>query len=158
MTLSTDFILLRHLRLKIDLIPGPPHHDTSLYNPAIQAIARYPATEVATAVGDLRGVTLVTDGSVDPRAWQWVWRDGDRRLRIGFTAMGTVVESPTDLAWGGSPLECDCLVGDLLTFWAHVRRTHSDTWLHYDGRVYTPESFVGKIRQMLEAQVITDLV
>ncbi len=158
MTLPTDFILLRPLRLKIDLIPGPPHHDKSLYNPAIQAIARYPATEVAMAIGDLRGVTLVTDGSVDPRAWQWVWRDGDRRVRIGFTAMGTVIESPADLAWGGSPLEVDCLVGDLLTFWAHLRRTHTDTWLHYDGRVYTPESFVGKIRQMFEAQVITDLV
>ena len=154
----TDFILLRHLRLKIDLIPGPPHNDRSLYNPAIQAIARYPAVEVAAAIGDLRGVTLVTDGSGDPRAWQWVWRDGDRLLRIGFTAMGTVIESPADLAWGGSPLEADCLVGDLLTFWAHLGRTHADAWLHYDGRVYTPDGFVGRLREMLEAQVITDIV
>ena len=154
----TDFILLRHLRLKLDLIPGPPHHDRALYNPAIQAIARYPAVEVATAIGAMRGITLVTDGSFDPRAWQWVWRaDGDRRLRVGFTAMGSVIESPEDLAWGGSPLEADCLVGDLLTFWAHVRRTHPDTWLHYDGRVYTPDAFVDRVREVLEAIVITDL-
>ena len=153
----TDFILLRRLQLKLDLIPGPPHHDRSLYNPAIQAISRYAVAEVAQAIGDLRGVTLVTDGSVDPRAWQWVWRDGDRRLRIGFTAMGTVIESPADLAWGGSPLEADCLVGDLVTFWAHLMRPLTDTWLHYDGRVYTPDGFVGRIRKLLEDQVITDL-
>ena len=100
----TDFILLRALRLKLDLIPGPPHHDRALYNPAIQAIARYPAVEVATAIGAMRGITLVTDGSFDPRAWQWVWRaDGDRRLRVGFTAMGSAIESPLDLAWGRQP-------------------------------------------------------
>ena len=156
--LPTDFILLRPMRLKLDLIPGPPHNDRALYNPAIQAIARYPAVEVAAAIGDLRGVTLVTDGTVDPRAYQWVWRDGDRRLRIGFTAMGTVIESPADLAWGGSPLEADCLVGDLITFWTHLGRTHPDTWLHYDGRVYTPGGFVGRIREFFEAQVITDIV
>ena len=156
--LDDGFILLRRLRLKIDLIPGPPHNDRSLYNPAIQAIARYPAVEVATAVGHMRGVTLVTDGTRDPRAWQWVWRDGNRLLRIGFTAMGAVIEDVSDLAWGGSPLEADCLVGDLITFWAHVRQTHPDTWLHYDGRVYTPRAFVGRLREMFEAQVITDIV
>ncbi len=155
--LPTDFILLRRLRLKLDLIPGPPHHDRALYNPAIQAIARYPAVDVATAMGAMRGITLVTDGVFDPRAWQWVWRDGDRRLRVGFTAMGAVIESPADLAWGGSPLEADCLVGDLIGFWAHVRRTHADTWLHYDGRVYTPDGFVTRVGEVIEAQVVTDL-
>ncbi len=156
--LDDAFILLRPMRLKIDLIPGPPHHDKSLYNPAIQAIARYPATEVAAAIGGLRGVTMVTDGSIDPRAYQWVWRDGDRKIRVGFTAMGTVIESPADLAWGGSPLEVDCLVGDLITFWTHLGRTHAETWLHYDGRVYTPDGFVQRIREMFEAQVVTDIV
>jgi hypothetical protein len=156
--LDDDFILLRRLQLKLDLIPGPPHHDKQLYNPAIQAIARYPAAEVATAVGDMRGITLVTDGQRDPRAWQWVWRDGARRLRVGFSAMGSNPEDLSDLAWGGSPLEADCLVGDLITFWAHLRRTHPDTWLHYDGRVYTPQGFVDRIRDMIQNQVITDLV
>jgi hypothetical protein len=154
--LSTDFILLRRLRLKIDLIPGPPHNDKLLYSKAIQVIARYDSAELATAISQLENVEIVTDGSRDARAWQWVWRDGDRSLRIGFTIMGN--RADTEIAWGGSTLEADCFVGDLLSFWAAVRKTHPDTWLHYDGRVYTAEGFIDRLRDMLENEIITDIV
>ncbi len=154
--LTEDYILLRRLKLKIDLIPGPPHEDTLLYSHSIQVIARYPGQELAKAICDLPNTEIVTDGTRDPRAWQWVWRDGDRQLRMGFTIMGHATD--TETAWGGSSLEIDCYVGDLLLFWAQLRRTHPDCWLHYDGRVYTPQGFIDRLREMLENQVITDIV
>jgi hypothetical protein len=154
--LSTDYILLRRLRLKIDLIPGPPHNDTLLYSKSIQVIARYPGPEVAEAISKLPGVHVVTDGSRDSRAWQWVWRSGDRLLRIGFTIMGNRADTQT--AWGGSSLELDCYVGDLLGFWEQLRQTHPDCWMHYDGRVYTADAFIDRLREMLENEVITDIV
>src|SRR3954453_15285225 len=70
--LSTDFILLRRLRLKIDVIPGPPHNDKVLYSKAIQVIARYPAQEVAQSFSKIPNVEVVTDGGRDPRSWQWL--------------------------------------------------------------------------------------
>jgi len=154
--ISTDFILLRPLRLKIDLIPGPPHNDKMLYSKSIQVIARYPAQELASAISDMAAVDVVTEGLRDARAWQWMWRDGDRRLRIGFTVMGS--RDDAEIAWGGSTIDADCYVGDLLSFWAQLRKTHADTWLHYDGRVYTADGFIERIREMLETQVITDIV
>jgi len=154
--LSNDFILLRRLRLKIDVIPGPPHDDKALYNQSIQVIARYPAQAAAAAFSNLPSVTVVTDGSRDPRAWQWLWRDGDRSIRMGFTILGKEVDATT--AWGGSTLEVDGFVGDLLGFWAQIRKTHADTWLHYDGRVYTTTGLIDKIRKMIENEVITDIV
>jgi len=154
--LSTDFILLRRLRLKIDLIPGPPHNDKMLYSKSIQVIARYAAQELATTITHMHGVEVVTDGNRDARAWQWVWRDGDRQLRIGFTVMGA--KDDLEVAWGGSTLDAECFVGDLLSFWAQLRKTHPDTWLHYDGRVYTADGFIDRIRDMLENEVITDIV
>jgi hypothetical protein len=156
MTLSTDFILLRRLRLKIDLIPGPPHNDKLLYSKAIQVIARYPAPAVAEAITKITSVSVVTDGSRDPRAWQWQWRDGDRSIRIGFSILGKGLDAHT--AWGGSTLDVDCYVGDLLGVWAQLRKTHPDTWLHYDGRVYTANGIIEKIRKMIEAEIITDIV
>ncbi len=156
MTLSTDFILLRRIRLKIDLIPGPPHNDKVLYSKSIQVIARYPAHQVASAMTDMARTDIVTDGSRDPRAWQFLWRDGDRSLRVGFTVMGS--RADTEMAWGGSTLDADCFIGDLITFWSHLRQTHPDTWLHYDGRVYTATGFIDRVRDMLENEVITDIV
>ena len=144
------------MRLKIDLIPGPPHNDKLLYSKSIQVIARYPSQEMAAAVSDMTGVEVVTDGSRDARAWQWVWRDGDRSIRMGFTVMGN--RADTEVAWGGSTLEADCFVGDLLSFWELLRTTHPDTWLHYDGRVYTSGGFLDRLREMLENQVITDII
>jgi hypothetical protein len=154
--LSDDFILLRRLRLKIDLIPGPPHNDKLLYSQHIQVIVRYPAQEVAASFTKMPNVTVVTDGARDPRAWQWLWRSGDRSIRLGFTILGKELDPST--AWGGSTLEVDCYVGDLLGFWAQFRRTHPDTWLHYDGRVYTSDGFIRKIKAMIENEVITDIV
>jgi hypothetical protein len=156
MMLTTDYILLRRMKMKIDLIPGPPHDDQTLYSNAIQVIARYPAFAVAGAISKLSGTEVVTDGSRDPRAWQWVWRAGDRSIRIGFSILGKEVDANT--AWGGSTLEVDCYVGDLISLWAQQRKTHTDTWLHYDGRVYTATGFIDKLRQMLEDEVITDIV
>jgi hypothetical protein len=154
--LTTDFILLRRLRLKIDLIPGPPHNDKLLYSKSIQVIARYTSAELATAIQGLPNIETVTDGSRDARAWQWAWRDGDRSIRIGFTVMGN--RADTEVAWGGSTLGVDCYVGDLLSFWARLRKTHPDTWLHYDGRVYTADGFIDRLREMLENEVITDIL
>jgi hypothetical protein len=154
--LSTDFILLRRLRIKIDLIPGPPHNDKLLYSKAIQVIARYSTQELATVISQMPGVEIVTEGLRDPRAWQWQWRDGDRQLRIGFTVMGSREE--TEVAWGGSTLDTDCFVGDLLSFWVQLRKTHADTWLHYDGRVYTADGFIDRLREMLENEIIIDIV
>jgi hypothetical protein len=154
--ISNEFLLLRKLRLKIDLIPGPPHNDAGLYNQAIQVIARYPAESTATDISALPGISLVTDGSRDPIAWQWLWREGSRTIRIGFTVMGK--DTGPKAVWGGSSLECDCYVGDLLGLWGNFRKTHSDTWLHYDGRVYTGHVFLEKLRQMIEDQAITDIL
>ena len=153
--LSTDYILLRRLRLKIDLIPGPPHNDKVLYSKSIQVIARFGAQELATTISQMKSVEVLTDGSRDPRAWQWIYRDGNRSLRIGFTVMGA--REDTELAWGGSTLDADCYVGDLLSFWAVLRKTHADTWLHYDGRVYTANGFIDRLREMLEDQIIMDI-
>jgi hypothetical protein len=144
------------LKLKIDLIPGPPHNDKLLYSKAIQVIARYSAQELATTLTHMQAVQVFTDGTRDARAWQWVWREGDRQMRIGFTVMGS--KEDTDVAWGGSTLDVDCYVGDLLSFWVQLRKTHPDTWLHYDGRVYTADGFIERIREMLETQIITDIV
>jgi len=152
----TEFILMRRMRLKMDLIPGPPHNDKLLYSQAIQVIARYGAQNLATAISNIPGTEVVTDGSRDPRAWQWVWRAGDRNIRFGFTTLGKQIDPNT--AWGGSTLEIDCFIGDLLGFWAQVRKYAVDTWLHYDGRVYTPETFIDQIRKMIENEVITDIV
>ena len=154
--ISTDFILLRRLRLKIDLIPGPPHNDKLLYSKAIQVIARYEAQDLAGVISEIPAVEVVTDGIRDPRAWQWLWQEDDRQLRIGFTVMGSRDEKI--VAWGGSTIDADCFVGDLLSFWAKVRKTHGDTWLHYDGRVYTADGFIDRIREMLENQMIDDIV
>jgi hypothetical protein len=154
--LSTDFILLRRLRLKLDLIPGPPHNDKVLYSQAIQVIARYLAQEVAQSFTKIANVSVVTDGARDPRSWQWLWREGDRSIRVGFSILGKEIDPKT--AWGGSTLDADCFVGDLLTFWAQFQKSHSDTWLHYDGHVYTSTGFIEKIRQMIENEVITDIV
>jgi hypothetical protein len=154
--LSTDYILLRRLRLKIDLIPGPPHDNETLYNQAIQVIARYPAQQTAAAMGALPNVSVVTDGSLDPRSWQWLWRDGDRSIRFGFSLLEAQLEN--NMAWGGSTLETDCFVGDLLGLWAQFGRTHPDTWLHYDGLVYTSSGLIDKIRTMIENEVISDII
>jgi hypothetical protein len=154
--LSEDFILMRPIRLKIDLIPGPPHNDKLLYSHAIQVIARYPAHELAGAISRIAYVKLATDGSRDPRAWQWIWRHDDRIIRVGFTVMGS--KTDVNLAWGGSTLDAECLVGDLITFWSGLRESHPDTWLHYDGRVYTAGGFVDRLRDMIESQTITDIV
>ncbi len=70
--------------------------------------------------------------------------------------MGSRAE--TETAWGGSSLEADCYVGDLLSIVAQLRKTHGDCWLHYDGRVYTAEGFIGRLREMLQNEVITDIV
>jgi len=154
--LSTDYILLRRLQLKIDLIPGPPHDDQTLYNQAIQVIARYAAQEAAAAFGSLPNVSVVTAGDSDPRSWQWIWRDGDRSIRFGFSLLEKQLDA--NVAWGGSTLETDCFVGDLLGFWAQFSQSHPDTWLHYDGRVYTPNGLVDKIRAMIENEIITDII
>lgn len=154
--LTDDFILLRRLRLKIDLIPGPPHNDKLLYSQHIQVIVRYPAQEVATSFTRMSSVSVVTDGSRDPRSWQWLWRQGDRSIRFGFAILGKDLE--TTSAWGGSTLDVDSYVGDLLGFWARFRTTHPDTWLHYDGRVYTSQGFIARIKKMIENDVITDIV
>jgi hypothetical protein len=153
--LSTDFILMRRLRLKLDLVPGPPHDDETLYNQAIQVIARYPAQPAAAALSAVPGVAVVTDGSRDPRAWQWVWRGGDRLIRVGFAMLHK--QADTDAAWGGSTLEADCFVGDLLGLWAQFRQTHPDTWMHYDGRVFTPTGLIGAISRTIENYVVNDL-
>jgi len=144
------------MRLKIDLIPGPPHNDKMLYSKSIQVIARYPSQELAAVVSQMPNMELVTDGSRDPRAWQWVWRDGDRSIRMGLTVMGSRADE--EMTWGGSTLEADCFVGDLLSFWANLAKTHPYTWLHYDGRVYTSDGFIDRLREMLENEVITDIV
>jgi len=153
--LSTDFILLRRLRLKMDLVPGPPHNDQSLYNQAIQVIARYPAQAAAAALSAVPGVSVVTDGSRDPRAWQWLWRSGDRTIRFGFSMLHR--QADTDAAWGGSSLEADCYVGDVLGLWAQFRQTHPDTWMHYDGRVFTPAGLIRAIGDTIENYTILDL-
>ena len=153
--LSDDFILLRRLRLKIDLIPGPPHNDKLLYSQAIQVIARYPAATVAAAIHRIPCISLVTDGSRDPRAWQWLWRDGERSMRIGFSILGKEVDANT--AWGGSSLDAECYVGDLLILYGQLRKTHPDIWLHYDGRVYTDDTFMERLRKMIEEEIITDI-
>src|SRR5690242_6387740 len=98
--LSTDFILMRPLRLKVDLIPGPPHDDKLLYSKNIQVIARYPAQTLAAAISKLENVSVVTAGSRDPRSWQWLWRDGQRSIRMGFTILGKELDPA--VAWGGS--------------------------------------------------------
>ena len=57
--LDDAFILLRRLQLKIDLIPGPPHDNATLYNHAIQVIARYPGAEIASAFDRMPRVRTV---------------------------------------------------------------------------------------------------
>ena len=153
--LSNDYILMRPMRLKIDVVPGPPHGDSVLYSDAIQVIARYAAADIAATISGMPNMHLVTDGSRDPRAWQWVWRQGDRTIRVGFTPLGKDMDAET---WGGSTLDVDGYVGDLVTFWANLRREHADTWLHYDGRVFNATGLIDQIRKMLEDQVVTDIL
>lgn len=152
--LTNDYILMRPMRLRIEVVPGPPHDDSVLYSHAIQVIARYSADEIARTISTMPRIELVTDGSRDPRAWQWVWREGDRSIRVGFSTLGKDLDANT---WGGSTLDVDGYVGDLVTFWAHLRRAHADTWLHYDGRVFTAAGLIDQIRRMLLDQVVTDI-
>jgi hypothetical protein len=153
--LSTEFLWLRRLRLTMDLIPGPPHGDKTLYSSAIQVIARYPAEEVAAAVSMLPNIHVELDGTLDQRAWRWRWTEGNRAMTIGFSTLDGITSGQT-ATWGGCSLDMDCFVGDLLTLCQNLRKTHPDIWLHYDGRVFTPQGLLEKIRQMYEEQVLTD--
>ena len=154
--LSTEFLWLRRLRLQMDFIPGPPHGDKALYSSAIQVIARYPAEEVAAAISILPNTHVELDGTLDQRAWRWRWSEGNRSMLIGFSTLDGIT-SGERATWGGCAVELDCFTGDLISLWQTLRKTHPDVWLHYDGRVYTPDALMDKIRQMYEDQVITDL-
>jgi hypothetical protein len=152
--LSMDFILLRRLRLKVDLVPGPAHDDKARYNQAIQILARYPAEEIAAAIGQLSGVTPDPEADPGQNSLRWVWSEGGRSMQIGFLPL----EDGEPPCWGGSELDLDCYVGDLLQVWQNLRLSHPDIWLHYDGRVYTPTTFLDRLREMIEDQVITDII
>ncbi len=154
--LSNEFIWTRRLRMQMDLIPGPPHGDKVLYSAAIQVLARYPAEVIAAAMSMVPNINVELDGTLDPRAWRWRWAQGNRSIHVGFSTLDAITTGQA-ATWGGCTLDADCQVGDLITLWENLRKTHPNIWIHFNGRVFTPQKLFDNVRVMFEDHVLTDL-
>lgn len=75
--------------------------------------------------------------------WDWKarWESGERYIEIDVTLFDNEEQH-----WGGSSLDANCSVEDLLTLWRVLQSRHSGIWLHDpDCEMHTPESFLANL-------------
>lgn len=133
--------------------------------------ASYPAAEVALALPRLRHVrwsaphaTLPGD-TAPAEVWEglrWRWREGDRRLTIGFTvAAADATHGAAPAIWAGCPVAGDCDYADLLRLWLALALRFPATRLRAGddgggGRLYTPVEFIETVALPRLAPALAD--
>lgn len=137
--------------LRIDttltLLPG------SLASGGPDALAAYPAREVAAAIARARNVRWFSRRPSEPgrpaggrpewREMRWRWREDDREMVIGFSARPSSADDSTEAVWAGSPITARCLYEDVARLaQALARRLPALRLRLDDGRSYTPSGFV----------------
>src|SRR5437879_3306053 len=97
-------------------IPGPLENPPGSSLDA-RDLVEYPPEVVAEAI--LAFPNMRVEQSADGNWWQWLatWSLGERRIDVGMTLFET-----EPVSWGGSPLQGDCEVADILGLWEVVRR------------------------------------
>jgi hypothetical protein len=123
------------------LIPGP------LANPpksssALDDIVLYPPHVVANALIAVPGMRV--KHAAEPSWGDLVlrWSEGDRWIEIGFTAFDG--DPP---AWGGSGLNGECDLADILEVWEAIRSMIPACWMHdMNCDIHSPESFANAVR------------
>lgn len=128
-------------------------YDTLTLEPTIRAgsdaVAAYPAREVAAAIARLRGVRGASrrpQDVVDPTdVWNarlWRWREADRMVTIGFHAHRGNSPSASDI-WDGSLLDARCYYEDVARLTSALERRFPALTLRLaDGRLMTTCAFV----------------
>jgi hypothetical protein len=118
------------------LTPGPLS-DPPPSSVALRDIEQYPPEVVAEAILAFDGMRLKRPA--EPTWWDWLarWDQGERWIEVGFTLFD--IEPP---AWGGSGLEGQCELADMLGLLAVVRQRVPACWMHNTlCEIHSPESF-----------------
>jgi hypothetical protein len=119
------------------LVPGPRSFEEPFHSYCVNEIAEYAPESIADTLLSIPGIRVLH--AAEPSWWEWeaVWEEGDRMILLGMTLF------EDSGYWGGTKLECDCTLADILNLWVAVRINHPSVWLHGDDcRVYTPQSFI----------------
>jgi hypothetical protein len=104
----------------------------------------YTPEEIADAILAAPGFELVHSASPTWSDWKARWQDADRFIELDMLAcpIDPDYRPGIAVAWGGSCLTANCLLGDLLELWVAIRAKCPGVWLHGgDCRLYSPESF-----------------
>lgn len=123
------------------LIPGPLN-DPPKSSLALDDIVHYPPHEVADALISFPGARI--KHTPEPSWWDLVvrWSEGDRWIEIGFTVFAG--DPPS---WGGSGLEGECDLPDILHIWSAIRKSIPACWMHdMNCDIHSPESFANAVR------------
>lgn len=118
-------------------IPGPASNPPgSSLN--LHELIEYPPSTIAEVILAFPGTIEENRGS--PTWWQWSarWQFETATIVIGMTLSDT-----NPVSWGGSPLQGNCTVDQILRLWESVRRICPGVWMHNeDCEIHTPQSFL----------------
>ena len=125
------------------LIPGPPHVDRILQSDLLDDVARYALKDVADTFDSFPGIHRIGRGR-DPWSWKWRWEHDRRSIALDFSLLDPSAKPAT---WGGSRLDLNCEIEDLMRFWRHVLRKQPAIWLHGDDcLMFTPTTYLARIQ------------
>jgi hypothetical protein len=128
---------LRHL----SLIPGPAAVVGTMQSTDLDDRVEYELDRVEAAFASLP--TIGRTNLDDPEGVVFFeLRRGSRKVLVEIDPR----DDPASRLWFGSPLETDCLFGDLLDVWHHLWTTCPATWLHNaECTMWSPEAFVDQV-------------
>lgn len=119
-------------------IPGPLQFQEPFYSIELQEVATYPASSIETAILGFKGARLVQPAQPTWWSWRAQWQEDQRIISLSMSLF-----DKGEAIWGGSELETDCFIVDLLALWRTIRKTHPCVWLHSPaGRIYTEASLL----------------
>lgn len=119
------------------LIPGPLEMEGSRTSVDLQEITEYAPEDIAQTL--LRFPGMEIQHPAEPSWWEWKarWQGDGRFIDIDMTLLEGEQEW-----WGGSGLQGNGTIGDVLALWSFLRASHPAIWLHNDYcEMHTPDSF-----------------
>jgi len=132
---------------ELDFVFGPRELPERAFRFAVEQVEVYSPDEFAVAVLSAPGVHLAQSAVPTWSDWRARWEQGDRFIELDMLPCPIDPEyrPGVAVAWGGSRLRANCLLGDVLDLWAAIRSKCPGVWLHgTDCRLYSPESFAAK--------------
>lgn len=106
----------------------------------------YTPEEIAEAILAVPGMHLLHGALPNWDAWAARWSDADRYIDLNISACefepDNNVRPGLREAWGGSLLQMNCLLSDVLFVWIVIRVSCPGVCLHdTECRMYSPKSF-----------------